>query len=137
MMAQTATVTVWVDAGSRNESEANNGVAHLLERSSMLAQSKEIAELGGMVSSYTTRDSIVFEARVLSADVPRATKLLGALVKPSGDASMAKEQILGEIAAADANPAEVLMEHLHDAAYLGTSMGMSVTGTKESVAKLS
>ena len=30
-------VTVWVDAGSRNETAANNGVAHLMETSSMMA----------------------------------------------------------------------------------------------------
>lgn len=29
--APTATVGVWIDAGSRNENEANNGVAHFLE----------------------------------------------------------------------------------------------------------
>ncbi len=29
--APTATVGVWIDAGSRNETESNNGVAHFLE----------------------------------------------------------------------------------------------------------
>ena len=29
--APTATVGIWIDAGSRNETEANNGVAHFLE----------------------------------------------------------------------------------------------------------
>lgn len=29
--APTATVGVWIDTGSRNETEANNGVAHFLE----------------------------------------------------------------------------------------------------------
>ena len=29
--SQTATVGAWIDAGSRSESERNNGVAHFLE----------------------------------------------------------------------------------------------------------
>ena len=29
--APTATIGVWIDAGSRNENEKNNGVAHFLE----------------------------------------------------------------------------------------------------------
>lgn len=29
--APTATVGIWIDAGSRNETEKNNGVAHFLE----------------------------------------------------------------------------------------------------------
>lgn len=29
--AQTATVGIWIDAGSRYENEENNGVAHFLE----------------------------------------------------------------------------------------------------------
>lgn len=29
--APTATVGIWIDAGSRHESDANNGVAHFLE----------------------------------------------------------------------------------------------------------
>jgi predicted Zn-dependent peptidase len=52
----TATVTAWVEAGSRYETPETNGVANLLETSSMSGKAAEIAALGGMVSSYTTRE---------------------------------------------------------------------------------
>ena len=53
---ETATITAWVDAGSRYESPQTNGVANLFESSTMDAKKAEIAKLGGMISSYTSRE---------------------------------------------------------------------------------
>jgi len=53
---ETATVTAWVDAGSRYETAATNGVANLFETAAVQAKAAEIAALGGMVSSYTSRE---------------------------------------------------------------------------------
>jgi len=132
----TATVTAWVEAGSRYETPETNGVANLLETAAMSSKAAEIAALGGMVSSYTTREFIVFEAKVLKEKVPEATKLLGELCAPAGDVGAAKSSMLAAIETAAASPDEVLMEHLHDAAYLDSPMGMSVLGTAETVGSL-
>jgi len=129
-------VTAWINAGSRFEGAEVNGVAHVMETAALQAKSKEIAALGGMVSGYTTREHIVFEAQVLNEHVPQATALLGELAKPVADVESAKAIVADELAAAAANPQEVLMEHLHDAAFLDTPMGMSVLGTPETVAAL-
>lgn len=71
-------------------------------------------------------------------NVAAATNLLGAMVSsvPS-NVDGAKGAMHCALSAAAAAPDEVLMEHLHDAAYLDTPMGMSVLGTDETVAKLS
>jgi len=134
---ETATVTAWVEAGSRFETPETNGVANLFETSAMASKAAEIEALGGMVSSYTSREFIVFEAKVLKENVAAATKLLGAMVsKPAADVSGAKTAMLATLEATAVSPDEVLFEHLHDAAYLDTTMGMSVLGTPETVGAL-
>lgn len=52
----TATITAWVDAGSRYETPQTNGVAHLFGSSAMASKASEIAALGGMVSCNTSRE---------------------------------------------------------------------------------
>lgn len=135
---ETATITAWVDAGSRYETPQTNGVAALFETSAIASKSSEFAALGGMVSSYTSREFIVFEAKVLKENVAAATKLLGEMVssKPS-DVTSAQATMLANLDAVRLNPEQVLMEHLHDAAYLDTVMGQSVLGTPETVGSLS
>ena len=53
---ETATVTAWVEAGSRYETPETNGVANLFESSAIASKASEIAALGGMVSSHTSRE---------------------------------------------------------------------------------
>ena len=53
---ETATVTAWVDAGSRYESPEKNGVANLFETAALKSKAAEIAAIGGMVTSYTSRE---------------------------------------------------------------------------------
>lgn len=137
MQGETATVTAWVNAGSRFESAEKNGVAHLHQQAALMSKAKEINELGGMVTGHTTREHIVFEARVLKEHVPKATALLGELMKPVGDVTDAKAAVQGMIAEASENPGDNLMEHLYDAAFLNTSMSMPIKGTTNTVAGLS
>ncbi len=53
---ETATITVWVDAGSRYETAETNGVANLYETAAMKSKVAEIAAIGGLVKSYTSRE---------------------------------------------------------------------------------
>lgn len=130
---ETATVTVMVDAGSRYETAANNGVANLFQISALEGKAAEIAKLGGQFTGYTSREHIVFEAKVLKDNVTAATKLLGDMLQTPGNVGAGKAQMACTLAGAAARPEEVILEHLHDAAFLDTSMGQSVLGTPESV----
>lgn len=57
---ETATITAWVDAGSRYETPQTNGVAQLFGTSAMASKAKEISALGGMVSCNTSREYVLF-----------------------------------------------------------------------------
>merc|ERR1719424_1090259 len=61
---ETATVGVWIDTGSRYETDANNGVAHFLEhmafkgtaKRSQLQLEMEVENMGAHLNAYTSRE---------------------------------------------------------------------------------
>merc|ERR1712227_892306 len=61
---ETATIGVWIDAGSSFETDADNGSAHFLEhmafkgtnKRSQYQLEKEIEDLGGHLNAYTSRE---------------------------------------------------------------------------------
>ncbi|KAH7973535.1 hypothetical protein HPB49_002136 [Dermacentor silvarum] len=76
----TCTVGVWIDAGSRYETEKNNGVAHFLEHMAFKGTSKrsqidlelEVENMGAHLNAYTSREQTVYYAKCLSKDMPKA-----------------------------------------------------------------
>ena len=81
---QTATVGVWIDAGSRFEHEGNNGVAHFLEHMafkgtksrSQVQLETEIENMGGHLNAYTSREQTVYYAKCMSKDVGKSVNIL-------------------------------------------------------------
>lgn len=81
---ETATVGVWIDTGSRYESDENNGVAHFLEHMAFKGTSKrsqrqlevEVENMGAHLNAYTSREQTVYYAKVLKKDVPKAVEML-------------------------------------------------------------
>jgi processing peptidase subunit beta len=81
---ETATVGVWIDTGSRYETDANNGVAHFLEHMAFKGTSKrtqlqletEVENMGAHLNAYTSREQTVYYAKVLKKDVPVAVEMM-------------------------------------------------------------
>src|ERR1700744_6095463 len=79
-----ATVGIWTSCGARNETEAENGVAHLLEhmlfkgteRRTAQAIAEEIEAVGGQMNAYTARENTAYYARVLKEDVALAVDIV-------------------------------------------------------------
>merc|ERR1719171_688888 len=88
---ETATVGVWIDAGSSFETDADNGSAHFLEhmafkgtnKRSQYQLEKEIEDLGGHLNAYTSREQTVYYAKVLKKDVAQATDILSDILQNS------------------------------------------------------
>ena len=82
--SETATVGVFIDAGSRYEDAANNGAAHFLEHmafkgSPKYSQAKleeTIENMGGHLNAYTSREHTVYYAKVFKGDIPQAVDIL-------------------------------------------------------------
>ncbi|KAG4938647.1 hypothetical protein JHK84_044899 [Glycine max] len=91
LASQTATVGVWIDAGSRFETEETNGTAHFLEHMIFKGTAKrtvreleeEIENMGGHLNAYTSREQTTYYAKVTEKDVPKALDILADILQNS------------------------------------------------------
>nr|XP_018908312.1 PREDICTED: mitochondrial-processing peptidase subunit beta isoform X1 [Bemisia tabaci]XP_018908317.1 PREDICTED: mitochondrial-processing peptidase subunit beta isoform X2 [Bemisia tabaci] len=145
----TATIGLWIDAGSRCENDENNGVAHFLEHMAFKGTSSrsqtdlelEVENLGAHLNAYTSREQTVFYAKCLSKDVPKAIEILADIVKNSklGENEIERERgvILREMQEVETNLQEVVFDHLHSCAFQGTPLGRTILGPTENIKKIS
>merc|ERR1712230_97404 len=89
--AQTSTVGVWIDAGSRAETDRTNGTAHFLEHLAFKGTQKrtqnqlelEIENMGGHLNAYTSRENTVYYAKAFNSDVPATVDILSDILQNS------------------------------------------------------
>ncbi|XP_063978792.1 mitochondrial-processing peptidase subunit beta [Diachasmimorpha longicaudata] len=143
--APTATVGLWIDAGSRCETDKTNGVAHFMEHMAFKGTAKrsqtdlelEIENMGAHLNAYTSREQTVFYAKCLSQDVPKAIEILSDIIQNSklGESEIERERgvILREMQEVETNLQEVVFDHLHAVAYQGTPLGRTILGPTENI----
>jgi processing peptidase subunit beta len=91
MGAETATVGVWIDAGSRFESAETNGTAHFLEHMffkgtenrNIRQLEEEIENMGGHLNAYTSREQTTYYAKVMKKNVNNAVEILSDILQNS------------------------------------------------------
>lgn len=146
-MAHLATTSlgVWIASGSRHETEADNGISHLLEhmafkgtrQRSARAIAEEIEALGGELNAATGHESTAYYARVLAGDEAAALAILADIVQNPLFAAdeLAREQdvILQEIAATADSPEDIAFDLLHEEAYPDQPLGRPILGTPNRV----
>ena len=127
--AQTSTVGVWIDAGSRAESDKTNGTAHFLEHLAFKGTQKrsqsqlelEIENMGGHLNAYTSRENTVYYAKAFNQDVPATVDILADILQNSKLETSAIERerdvILREQQEVDKQLEEVVFDHLHAVAF--------------------
>ncbi len=140
------TVLVAFDAGSRNEREQENGMAHFLEHLVFKGGEKyptykdvnETAErLGGVLNAYTSHDLVAFHITVRAESAPQAIDLLSDFVgRPRLDAEELDRErgvVIQEINRAYDQPSTVA-EYLIDRAAFGDHpLGRTVLGPEENL----
>ncbi|KAG6899790.1 hypothetical protein C0993_006914 [Termitomyces sp. T159_Od127] len=138
--AQTATVGVWIDAGSRAETDKTNGTAHFLEhmafkgtnRRSQHSLELEVENIGAHLNAYTSREQTVYYAKSFRKDVPVAVDIISDILQNSKLDSSAIERerdvILREQEEVDKQLEEVVFDHLHAVAFQGQPLGRTILG---------
>lgn len=146
--AQTATVGVWIDAGSRAETDATNGTAHFLEHMAFKGTQKrtqqalelEVENLGAHLNAYTSREQTVYYAKAFRQDVPQAVDIISDILQNSKlEASkMERERdvILREQVEVDKQHEEVVFDHLHAVAFQGQPLGRTILGPRQNILSL-
>ncbi len=142
---ETASLGVWVSAGSRDERADEHGISHLLEHMAFKGTSRrtarqiaeEIEAVGGDLNAATSIETTAYYARVLRADVPLALDVLAdILTDPSFDPEeLRREQnvIVQEIGAAEDTPDDLIWDRLQEVAFAGQPIGRSILGTPATV----
>jgi predicted Zn-dependent peptidase len=142
---QTASLGVWVAAGSRDERPDEHGISHLLEHMAFKGTTRrtarqiaeEIEAVGGDLNAATSIETTSYYARVLKADVPLAIDVLAdILTDPSFDPDELMREhnvIIQEIGAAQDAPDDLVFDYLQETAFPDQPMGRSILGTPETV----
>src|SRR5450755_2111705 len=142
---ESATLGVWVGAGSRNEAPDEHGISHLLEhmafKGTTRRNARQIAEaieaVGGDLNAATSVESTAYYARVLKTDAPLALDVLSDILSDSTfDAEeLRREQnvIVQEIGATEDAPDDLIFDRLQEIAFPKQAVGRSILGTPESV----
>jgi predicted Zn-dependent peptidase len=142
---ETASLGVWVNAGSRDERREENGISHLLEhmafkgtrRRTARQIAEEIEAVGGDLNAATGAETTAYYARVLKADVPLALDVLSDILsEPAFDRDeLAREQsvIVQEIGAVADAPDDLIFENLQSVAFPDQPLGRSILGTAKTV----
>ena len=142
---QSAAIGVWVLAGARHESEAQNGIAHFLEhmafkgtkRRSALDIAEAIEDVGGYINAYTSREVTAYYARVLGADVPLALDVVADILRQPvfdpAEIEIERGVILQEIGQALDTPDDIIFDWLQEKAYPDHPLGRAILGAEARV----
>lgn len=143
---QSASAGIWVMAGGRHETAAQNGIAHFLEhmafkgtkRRTALQIAEEIEDVGGYINAYTSREMTAYYARILKDDVALALDVIGDIVlNPAFDPKeieVERHVILQEIGQALDTPDDIIFDWLQEVSYPDQSFGRTILGPADNVA---
>lgn len=141
-------VGAFVNAGARNETGNNNGVAHFLEhmafkgttRRSALDIAVEVENVGGYMNAYTGHETTVYYLKVMQQHMPLAVDILGDILQHStfvaDEVERERGVILQEIGQTLDTPDDMVFEHLQNKLYPNQPMGRSILGTHSSVSAM-
>lgn len=146
---RSATVSMYVGAGSRYESDEEAGLSHFLEHmlfkgASRRPTAREISEaiesVGGMHNAATDREITVYYAKVPHTAAFETIDILADMVRdPIMDgAELEKERsvILEELAGIEDSPGELAAILIDETLWPGQPLGRNVGGTEDTVSKL-
>lgn len=142
---ESATIAVFIDAGSRFETNESNGVAHFLEHMLFKGTGKrtrvqletEIERIGAQLNAYTSREQTVYLCQVAKSKISQGMDILSDIVTNSQYAAQNIERersvILREMEEIDGTMHEAIFDKLHETAYRGSALGKTILGSAENV----
>jgi predicted Zn-dependent peptidase len=145
---RTASLGVWIPAGSRYEDEGRMGVSHFIEHAlfkgttsrSALRIAQAMDAIGGHLNAFTDKEHTCYYLRVLSEHLDTGMELLAdMLLHPALDpAALERERqvILEEINMYEDSPEDLVHDLFAATLWPGHPLGWPISGTQASVAGL-
>ena len=134
-----------IDAGSRDEMDGEEGLAHFCEhttfkgtdRRSPLQVINSLELVGGELNAFTTKEDTFYYAAILRQHFAKAVDLLTDIVfhsvYPSHELDKEKEVVCDEIDSYRDSPAELIYDEYENIVFSSHPIGHNVLGDKETV----
>uniref|UniRef100_A0A8R1I0B5 Mitochondrial-processing peptidase subunit beta n=1 Tax=Caenorhabditis japonica TaxID=281687 RepID=A0A8R1I0B5_CAEJA len=158
----TATIGVFIDAGSRYENEKNNGTAHFLEhmafkvgvfiekdegktrvklqgtpRRTRTGLELEVENIGAHLNAYTSRESTTYYAKCFTERLDQSVDILSDILLnsrlDSKDVKAERSVIIREMEEVAQNFQEVVFDVLHSKVFDGNPLGFTILGPIENI----
>lgn len=134
-----------VNAGTRNELENENGLAHFTEhmlfKGTLKRDARDILnrmeEVGGDLDAYTTKEEIFVYSFFLSKDYKRAIELISDIffnsIFPDEEISREREVIEDEIDSYEDSPSDLIFDDFDKLIFPGHPIGRRILGNPDSI----
>ena len=132
-----------IDAGTRDEAENEQGMAHFVEHLIFKGTEKRKAwhilnrmeNVGGDLNAYTNKEETVVYATFLKEHLERALELLGDIVFhstfPQHEIEKETEVIIDEIQSYEDTPSELIFDDFEDMIFRNHPLGRNILGKPE------
>jgi predicted Zn-dependent peptidase len=142
---RTVSVGIWVEVGSRDEHDLNNGTAHFVEHMffkgtpgrSARQIAVELDGLGGLANAFTTQETTCYYASVLDRHLPQLVALYADLLLNSSQAQAEVERerqvILQEFCMVEDTPDDQIQDLFAAQLWGRHPLGNTVLGSREVV----
>src|SRR5512145_978292 len=136
---------VWLTRGSRDESDAQSGIAHFVEhmlfKGTPTRTAEDIAQaidsIGGQLDAFTAKEYASYYVKVLDQHLPLAVEILSDIVlRPAFAAEeieREKKVILEEIKMVEDTPDDLVHELFTQHFWEGHPLGRPILGSRETV----
>lgn len=145
---KSATIGIWTDIGSRNETKEDNGLSHFIEHMlfkgtktrSALEIAAALESLGGSLNAFTGRESTCYYARILNTYLPVATEILCDLLSNSTfedrHLRMERKVIIEEIKDSIDTPSDLVHDLFAKETWREHPLGHSILGTAANIRRI-
>ncbi len=142
---ESASIGVWVGAGSSNEKKDECGIAHMLEHMAFKGTknrnaeniAREIEDVGGDINAYTSKEVTAYYLKVLKENAELGIDILSDIIKnstfPKEEIERERGVIISEIGQSYDTPDDRVFENFTKTAFKNQPMGRPILGTKETV----
>ena len=138
----------WFDVGARDESRAENGIAHMVEHMMFKGTpsrdarkiAEEIENVGGNTNAYTGRETTAYHMHLLKNDSGLGIDILGDILQNSTfdaeELEKERQVILQEIGMVNDTPDDLIFNHYQETAFPNQSVGAPILGHPEIVSSI-
>ncbi|GMH27579.1 hypothetical protein Nepgr_029422 [Nepenthes gracilis] len=141
LAARSASVGVWIESGSRFESEERNGVSNFLKHLALKGTEsgalEEIENVGGHFDGFTSREMTAYYTQVTDRNVAKGIEILGKILQNSDYSedtiNSVRDVVLREREEVGTIRDEVIFDHLHATAFQYSPLGKSVLGPLKNI----